>query len=145
MLVGHCLLQGRSKAAPDASYVIIVRVQLTPQGQAAPSIDQTTTTDRNGQFSIRGITPGAYTARVKGSHTLQVSTSLTLAAGTNAEDFGPLPEGDANDDNVVNAMDLSVLATSFMRGSSRADFNQDGTVNAADLSVLAHNFGKMGQ
>jgi len=54
--------------------------------------------------------------------------------------------GDANGDNVVNAVDLSILASEWGRNCGqqpcRADFNQDGIVNAVDLSILAANWGR---
>ncbi len=53
--------------------------------------------------------------------------------------------GDTNGDNLVNALDLSVLASNWNKsGMSRAqgDLNGDGSVNALDLSVLATNWGK---
>lgn len=59
-------------------------------------------------------------------------------------------EGDANDDNCVNAPDFSILRTAFGKSQGqpgydpRADFNQDGAVNAPDFSLLRTNFGRCG-
>jgi hypothetical protein len=54
--------------------------------------------------------------------------------------------GDASGDGVVNAVDLSILASEWGKDCSQqsceADFNHDGIVNAADLSILAANWGK---
>ncbi|MCW1908366.1 MAG: polysaccharide deacetylase family protein [Candidatus Saccharibacteria bacterium] len=53
--------------------------------------------------------------------------------------------GDINGDNVINALDLSILASNWGKtGLTRAqgDLNGDGTANALDLSVLATNWGK---
>jgi peptidoglycan/xylan/chitin deacetylase (PgdA/CDA1 family) len=53
--------------------------------------------------------------------------------------------GDVNGDNLVNALDLSILATNWNHtGVTRAqgDLNGDGVVNALDLSILATNWGK---
>lgn len=49
--------------------------------------------------------------------------------------------------NVVNAVDLSILASEWGRQCAsqepcRADFNYDGIVNAVDLSILAANWGR---
>ena len=55
----------------------------------------------------------------------------------------PCP-GDANNDNQVNAADLSVLLSQFgtsVTPGTGADFNNDGLVNSADLSVLLSSFG----
>jgi hypothetical protein len=70
--------------------------------------------------------------------------------GTNEVNFGTLLEGDANDDNCVNAPDFSILRTAFGKSQGqpgydpRADFNQDGAVNAPDFSLLRTNFGRCG-
>lgn len=54
------------------------------------------------------------------------------------------PDGDANFDGTVNALDLSILASNWLTsvggGSADGDFNIDGTVNALDLSILANNW-----
>lgn len=55
----------------------------------------------------------------------------------------PCP-GDANNDRVINAADLSVLLAQFgtsVAPGTGADFNGDGQVNSADLSVLLSAFG----
>lgn len=55
----------------------------------------------------------------------------------------PCP-GDANNDNQINAADLSVLLSQFgtsVTPGSGADFNNDALVNSADLSVLLSAFG----
>ncbi|QDU70787.1 dockerin type I domain-containing protein [Mucisphaera calidilacus] len=51
--------------------------------------------------------------------------------------------GDANLDGVVNALDLSTLASAFGRsttGWAQGDFNADGTVTLVDLSLLGSNW-----
>jgi hypothetical protein len=92
-----------------------------------------------------------YDIRVKGSHTLaNIKRNVALQAGSNTINFGTLLEGDANDDNCVNAPDFSILRTAFGKSQgqpgydSRADFNQDGAVNAPDFSLLRTNFGRCG-
>ena len=70
---------------------------------------------------------------------------VTFSPGQEIE-VTPHCPGDANGDGVVNAVDLSILASEWGRNcnqqSCRADFNQDGIVNAVDLSILAANWGK---
>jgi len=62
-----------------------------------------------------------------------------------------LVAGDSNQDNRVDAVDFSTLATSFNLGSSavgfaaEADFNADGQVDAVDFSLLASNFNQAGE
>ena len=53
--------------------------------------------------------------------------------------------GDADNNNVVNAGDFSILKNAF--GSTtdrRPDFNNDGVVNAGDFVMLKTNFGTAG-
>jgi hypothetical protein len=109
------------------------------------------TTDEWGRFTISDIAKGSYTIKVKGSHTLRnVRSNVVIGTGVNSFDFGTLLEGDANNDNCVNAPDFSILRTAFgkCQGQSgydaRADFNQDGCVNAPDFSLLRTNFGLCG-
>ena len=51
--------------------------------------------------------------------------------------------GDANDDGVVNGIDLGILAGNFFNTGmnwTQGDFNGDGVVNGIDLGILAGNF-----
>ena len=54
------------------------------------------------------------------------------------------PDGDANFDGTVNALDLSILGVNWLAavggGSADGDFNAAGTVNALDLSILGSNW-----
>jgi hypothetical protein len=50
--------------------------------------------------------------------------------------------GDLNNDNVVNALDLSILLGNYGTANSAADINGDGTVNALDLSALLAHYGQ---
>lgn len=57
----------------------------------------------------------------------------------------PACPADANNDQQVNAADLSVLLANFGTASSgpaEGDFNNDGQCNSADLSILLSNFGQ---
>ena len=54
--------------------------------------------------------------------------------------------GDANNNNIVNATDFSLLRSQFGQSGTglAADFNNDGVVNATDFSLLRGNFGAAG-
>lgn len=52
----------------------------------------------------------------------------------------PRKAGDANGDNIVDLLDLSILASQWGGGGS-ADFNDDGVVDLLDLSILASAWG----
>ena len=54
-----------------------------------------------------------------------------------------VPPGDANFDGIVNALDLSILASHWDEIDnvwSEGDFSDDGRVNGVDLSILAANW-----
>jgi hypothetical protein len=104
------------------------------------------TTDSSGYFTLANLTPGTYSIRVKGGHSLaNIKNGVVLNAGSNSVDFGTLLEGDANNDNCVDIQDFSVLRTAFSPAyEARADFNQDGVVNIQDFSMLATNFNQCG-
>jgi len=71
------------------------------------------TSDSSGNFSIPGITPGSYEIAVKYVNTLQVVETATLVAGDNTVDFGQMPGGDANDNNVIEIFDFDILVTNY--------------------------------
>jgi hypothetical protein len=58
--------------------------------------------------------------------------------------------GDCNNDNVVNAVDFTILKGTFGKSvgqpgyDDRADFNGDQVVNASDFSLQRANFGIAG-
>ena len=52
----------------------------------------------------------------------------------------PAKTGDANGDNAVDLLDLSILAAQWGGGGS-GDLNSDGVVDLLDLSILAANWG----
>jgi hypothetical protein len=53
--------------------------------------------------------------------------------------------GDANGDNIVNALDFNSLATNFGTGQywQDGDFTYDGVINTADFNALAQNFNQV--
>ena len=59
--------------------------------------------------------------------------------------------GDANGDNMINALDLAILAPAYFSSTgdpgwdARADLNKDGTINALDLACLAPNYFEEGE
>lgn len=53
----------------------------------------------------------------------------------------PAKTGDANGDNVVDLLDLSVVAANWGNSDANADLNDDGVVDLLDLSIVAANWG----
>src|SRR4051812_44452108 len=48
--------------------------------------------------------------------------------------------GDLNNDNVVNAIDLSTLLSNYGTSNAAGDANSDGAVNAIDLSIVLSHY-----
>ncbi len=138
-LVGTVTLQGRP-AAPGPRWITALRVKI---GDIVHSV----VTDDSGRFAIDGLQPGVFDISVKNDRSLsRLIGGVTLSSGTTELDFGLLLEGDANNDDLVNISDFSVLATGFYPAhDERADFNRDGLVNINDFSLLAVNFGTRGE
>jgi len=141
-LQGRVGLQRPGKPVPDPSWVVSLTV--TFNGTPHPEM---VLTDQEGRFTLEGLTPGTYVVGVKNFHALsKVRSNVQLTAGTNPEVyFDILLEGDADDNDVVNITDFSILKDGFNPvNDPRADFTQDGTVNISDFSLLKDNFGGTG-
>jgi hypothetical protein len=70
------------------------------------------------------------------SHNLATSGTLTLSGVTNVE-FGLQSAGDADNNNVVNAQDFTVVRATFGQPAElRLEFNNDDMANATDFSPL---------
>ncbi|MEM7799976.1 MAG: ExeM/NucH family extracellular endonuclease [Chloroflexota bacterium] len=151
-LVGTIQLEG-PPAPPDPTQAVTLMVKLYAQGSpsSTPAFSFTPTTDQNGSFTVTDIDPGTYEVEVKYSKSLQVVKTVTLAAGSNSEDFGLLLTGDANNDNEVMLLDFSTLSNTFNTEEGdptyddRADFNEDGKITLLDFSLLAGNFNLAGE
>jgi hypothetical protein len=151
-LTGTVTLQGRP-AAPHSSWEIPVTVDFyVAPNMTTPVFSYNVSTNQNGVFTINNVPEGVYTIAVKNSHTLKrVKHTQAITVGGNNVNFGTLLEGDAVDNNIVNTIDLSLLASTFGKSSgdpgfdARADFNHDGVVNIFDLSILASNYSMTGE
>jgi hypothetical protein len=136
----------RAKAAPDPSWEtgLLVRGYVG----ANKAWERTVTTNDTGVFTISGLTPGTYDIGIKNWTTLSKFVyGVTLSSTANVS-FGDLLEGDVNNDNKCNILDLSALGSAF--GTSPpsnkwADFNRDNKANILDLSTLGGSFGSNGQ
>lgn len=108
----------------------------------------TVTTAKIGDMAVAqaSILPGTYDITVAGDTTL-ISVRRNVDVGP-AVDMGTLLEGNANGDHIINMIDFSILAGSFMKTQGdqtfdkRADFDRNGIVNMIDVSLLAANFMK---
>jgi len=141
---GRVLLQGRPHS-PDVTWQIPVTVEFR---YALNLVSIPVMLDASGGFTFFAPT-GSRDIAVKGSRTLRVKKTVAIGVVT-AVAFGQLLEGDANDDNAVDALDTAILNASYGKcagGSgydARADFNGDECVNANDRSLLTRNLGLVG-
>jgi len=150
-LDGFVGLQGR-QAAPNPAWSVNLTLTFYPAGSTTSAAQINVQTTNNGTFSISDteLTPGPYVITVKNEHTLTVAYAADLVEGSNSIDFGNLPEGDADNNDVVTILDFSILSTSFGLSTGnpgyddRADFNEDGSITIQDFSLLSTNFGAAG-
>lgn len=150
-LVGKLKLEGRREKPPSQQYVVNLIFRAKLKGAKYSRYNLLVTSDENGIFRIKQpMKTGEYEVLLKGTHTLAVKKSITIIAGENNVVFGPLPEGDANNDNVIDGKDFDILRKAFNKREGqagydrRADFNQDGRVDILDFSLMAKNWQKKG-
>lgn len=153
---GAVTLQGRH-TPPNTDWSEAVTFSIYHVGSGTALFTTSTATDTSGHFLvIPPLPPANYDIRVKNRHSLRrLTANVTLVAGVNTVNCGILLEGDANDNNVITGLDLSILAQNFglctpldniaCPATGCADFNQSGCVTGPDLSLIATNFGQVGQ
>jgi hypothetical protein len=142
ILVGHVNWQGGG-AQPNArqQQPVTLTLKLGTTEVNYPSQN----TDASGFFtvSVGGLANGTYNWRAKGPKFLATSGTVVLAGvGQTNRQMGVQPAGDANDNNIVNAVDFSLLRAAFgTTNDPRTDFNNDGITNSVDFNLLRGNFG----
>jgi hypothetical protein len=143
-------LNGSLSIDVRTDYTDVVTVKFYELGTSNLLLSTTANVDAAGNFTVADLTPGAYSIAVKTATTLQVMQDATLNSGANPVNFGQLLSGDANNDNIVDLVDFSLLSTGFfiLPGEPgydlTADFNNDGIVDLVDFSILSTNFGQSG-
>lgn len=90
---------------------------------------------------------GEWDATIESPHTLMnIYHGVNLAGPYTDVNFGTLLEGNCNNDQQINVLDFSTLASSYLKSSGQpgfsptADFDRNGWVNALDFSLLAKNY-----
>jgi hypothetical protein len=100
-------------------------------------------------FTLTDVPAGHYLLHVKGGPWLAKNVSVNAIRDVSGLSV-TLLAGDINGDNIVNIVDLGLLASAFnstptsSNWNANADLNADGKVDIADLSLLADSFGKTG-
>ena len=164
------LSAGSSIASPADTPTAVLVAHMTWQGIAQPSSRNSTmtltltlrlvdggplitypnlTTDASGFLTVpvESLPAGTYNYRAKGYKNLARGGQVGLAGDpvTNVE-MGTMPAGDAVENNLVDAIDFSLLRNQFGHceqclRDSRCDFNNDDVINATDFTLMKGNFG----
>lgn len=136
---------------PQPNAVQSVPITLTLRLAAGgPDNEYSATTDTSGFFTVTVPTTGLYNWRVKHAQNLANAGSVSLLSGANSQEMGLLLAGDADNNNVVNISDFSILKNSFGKSlgqggyDARADFTGDDVVNITDFNLVRANFGISG-
>ena len=122
-LTGRVGLTGSSR--PADGWQVPVTVKLFPSG-ANPLVDTAlhtylATTIQAGTvaaFTITGVPPGTYDISVDSEHTLMnLKRDAVVSGSVVVVDLGSLLEGDADDNEVVNVLDFTLLVDNFFKAS----------------------------
>ena len=128
------------------SWITELRMNVFQQGQQDPVESSVAVSDAEGVVYFYVTAPGIYDIGAKAAHALESRAyGVELQQGFNPGiDLGTLLEGDADDSNVIDGADFSLLAASFWTGAEATDFNEDGITNVLDYSLLYDNYGLSG-
>lgn len=100
-------------------------------------------TDASGVYTLT-VPAAAYTVSVEMARYLDAERAVTAARGMNALPKVKLLGGDANDDDEVDILDMSIIGGKYDLTvnplTERADINADGLVDIIDIVVAAGNY-----
>jgi hypothetical protein len=154
-LNGQVQFQGRGNP-PSASWQVPLSVRFFSGTTPTPVLAVTAVPDASGNFTVNNVPPGTYHVRVKPAQSLsRQANGVNFPAGIPVgHNFGQLPTGDTDNNDLIDIVDFSLLRSVF--GSSItcgvsnpsmvpcADYNGDGQVDIVDFSLLRSNFGTTG-
>ncbi len=116
----------------------------------AVQFQRTITLAAGGAYSLANIPSGSYNVGIKAPKWLRKVVSCNASAGNVAGLNATLLAGDANNNNVVDVDDLTVLLNVYNTAAgdgiylAAADFDGNGTVNVDDLTILLNNYNTAG-
>lgn len=103
--------------------------------------------DEQGNFSFADLPAGSYFVEVAATGSLTSSIEVVLADGEQ-RDLPPLTlkVGDTNGDNVIDILDVMLIAANFDGPAqvAEADVNGDGWIDVRDLSLIGAQVGLAG-
>ena len=115
-----------------------------------PSLTLTVVPDVNGNFAIPNVPRAVYYVSAKGSKWLRQTMLVNTTFGDVDSMTFFLLAGDANGDNAIDGLDLSIFIRAFDSSpdegawNPRADFNCDNIVDVYDLDIFIRNFDAVG-
>lgn len=117
--------------------------------EADGPVNQTTTTDGSGHYSLNQLRGGEYVITADMNGYLPTCTTIELNGGGSIDlDATTIWGGDAVDNDIINIGDATLIGANFNSSTppadARADINADGRINIQDMSIMAGNFGKGG-
>lgn len=138
-------------AVPASCAGRTVTLRMYEPGTTNLVMTETIAINAAGEFSVSGIAPGTYDVFVKMNGYLQKGLAgQTINAGATNLSFGALLAGDIDNNNNINAIDLSAIIAAYntVNGDAAynpaADFDCSGTIGGVDLSALIINYNIQG-
>ena len=105
----------------------------------------TGTTGADGFYTLPALPVGTYTITVEMARCLDSERVMLLVWGANDLPTVRLLAGDANDDDAVDIVDMSIIGGKYGATvdplTERADVNADGYVDIVDIVLAAGNYG----
>jgi len=97
----------------------------------------------NGNYSFQALELGPAEVWVKFRSGLAKKIDVNFGGGTVTQNFN-LTNGDANDDNRIDDIDMLQLQFDFGGSNAVSNINGSGSVDDADLLLVLFNFGAVG-
>lgn len=139
---GRIQMEGIVTSAPAQRITLTFR-----PSSNAPEFTRRVMLAPNGTFTVYNVPPDQYLVRVKGKKWLATALPVNTMGGHVENVTLMLRAGDANNDNMVDVLDLAELIAAFDAtpgtanwNDGRADLNCDNMVDVLDLDLLVRNF-----
>ena len=147
------VLQGDERPDPAGWQVPVTVGFFTPGANVladTPVYEFNLTTTKSGPKAVcqtTDIGSGTYDVTVVSNHTLlNVKRAVVITSPSTSVDMGTLLEGDANEDNIIDLLDFSILASGWLSSegepsfNDQMDFDRNETINVSDLLLLTANW-----
>jgi len=141
------VISGTIRVLPMA--VIFGQVELQGRGDWSGTVARavpagvTDTTDATGWYTLT-VPADTYTVTLEMARYLDSERVVTAVRGHNALPSIKLLGGDANDDDIVDISDMSIIGGKYFQTvdplTERADINADGIVDIVDIALAGGNY-----